>query len=57
MQARKIKKKNMTSFCVHREPSTEEHLLPASPSEREIAVPVSALSPVHTEPPRPFFYH
>lgn len=28
--------------CVLRDPSTEEHLLPASPSEREIAVPVSA---------------
>uniref|UniRef100_A0A3B5ADF9 Si:dkey-19b23.7 n=1 Tax=Stegastes partitus TaxID=144197 RepID=A0A3B5ADF9_9TELE len=29
----------VTSFCIHREPSSEEHLLPASPSEREIAVP------------------
>lgn len=31
----------LTSLCVLRDPSSEEHLLPASPSEREIAVPVS----------------
>lgn len=31
----------LTSFCLLRDPSSEEHLLPASPSEREIAVPVS----------------
>uniref|UniRef100_A0A3Q4M2J5 Si:dkey-19b23.7 n=1 Tax=Neolamprologus brichardi TaxID=32507 RepID=A0A3Q4M2J5_NEOBR len=28
-----------SSFCSHREACIEEHLLPASPSEREIAVP------------------
>lgn len=34
----------LNSFCIRREPISEQHLLPASPSEREIAVPVSALA-------------
>lgn len=36
----------LTGFSVcRREPGSEEHLLPASPSEREIAVPVSDALP------------
>lgn len=35
-------------LCLCREPGSEEHLLPASPSEREIAVPVSDARPHST---------
>lgn len=38
----------LASLCVRRDPGSEEHLLPASPSEREIAVPVSDAQPRST---------